>query len=182
MQPTPTKTDVPMCDSDTQTCYLWIHIPVGYGRVITFPSIKQAYTFAEKYVYEENARPLLSTEQADKEFDTSWTGADGVIWISPGMGWDMPLTKIYDDISSGNLPKHNQWMTVSTACHQMLIGLGLDLPVECSTRFCVPDGYTLEDHDKPEDMPPLLRLEETKVNEEVYDYEFDYENGSWIRS
>ena len=180
MQPTPTKTDVPICDSDRQPCYLWIHLPVSPGRVITFPSIKQAYTFAEKYVYEENARPLLPGDEVKKEFDTTWSNADGVMWVSPGMFWNMTLAQIYNDISAGNIPDYNQWMTLGTVEHQMIIGLGSDLPEDCYTRFCVPNGYTLEDHDKPEDMPPLLRL--VAAEEELYDYEFDYENGRWIRS
>lgn len=159
MQPTPTKADIPICDEDARACYLWIHLPQGPGRIITFPSIKQAYAFAEKYVLEDNASPLLVRRSAfryrERSCDTTWTSADGVKWISPTMTWDNTLYKIYIDIQSGKIPEYKQWMTVFTTKHQMIIGLDSDLPETCR-QYTGVDGYTLEAHDKPEDMPPLL--------------------------
>jgi hypothetical protein len=179
MQPTPTKTDVTQSPLDIQPCYLWIHLPYTPDSVITFPSIKQAYAFAEKYVYEKNARPLVPAEEIDTDRGAVWTATDDVKWISPDMYWDNTLDKIYDDIKADTLPAYKQWMVVSTGSHQMLIGLGFDLPNECINHFCAPRSYTLEDHDKPEDMPPLLR--DTCYNEHrdksasPYTYEDQYE-------
>jgi hypothetical protein len=158
MQPMPTKTDVTHSDADAQTCYLWIHLVSGYDRVITFPSVKQAYVYAEQYVFENNAHSGEVTENTININDVVWTAADGVTWISPDTCWDTTLTKIYDDITADTLPKDKQWDILSTCCHQMVIGLGTDLSEDCADKYCT-SGYTLEDHDKPEDMPPFLRTQ-----------------------
>jgi hypothetical protein len=203
MQPMPTKTDVPHSDTDAQTCYLWIHLVSGYDRVITFPSVKQAYVYAEQYVFENNAQPSEVTDNTDNTNDVVWTAADGGIWVSPDTLWDATLTKIYDDITADTLPKDKQWDILSTCCHQMVIGLGADLSEDCANKYCT-SGYTLEDHDKPEDMPPLLRSypdiqlrgtafggderrygiaatgEQQEQSQDDY-HEFDYEHGRWYR-
>ena len=162
MLPTPTKTDIPMCDADVQPCYLWIHLPYDTGRVITFPSIKQAYVFAENYVFDKNAYPLVDAASSD----VIWTAADGVKWVSPTMTWDKTLSKIYDDIQNCNLSEDKQWLAITTTYHQMIIGLGSDIPEKCRL-YTPPSGYTLEAHDAPEDMPQLLWMPEMELQEKA---------------
>lgn len=215
-QPVPTKTDVPHSDADAQTCYLWIHLVSGYDRVITFPSVKQAYLYAEQYVFETSLKPdevthntikAVKTIKAINTNDVVWTAADGITWVSPDTCWDITLTKIYDDITAGTFPEDKQWDILSTCYHQMVIGLGTDLSEDCVNKYCT-HGYTLEDHNKPEDMPPLLHhyeprftgsafggdekrygidaaaaaalLQQEQHQENNDDYhEFDYEHGRW---
>jgi len=209
-QPMPTKTDVPPSDADAQTCYLWIHLVSGYDRVITFPSVKQAYLYAEHYVFETSLKPdevTHKTIKADNTNDVVWTAADGITWVSPDTCWDITLTKIYDDITADTLPEDKQWDILSTCYHQMVIGLGTDLSEDCVNKYCT-HGYTLEDHDKPEDMPPLLRTAfeprftgsafggdekrygidaaagewQKQLQDDNDDYnEYDYAHGRWYR-
>jgi hypothetical protein len=91
--------ELSISDIDVQPCYLLIHFAHGPGRVITFPSIKQAYAFAEKYANDTD-EPLQPT------------GND-------------PLTQIYNDIQTGI---QKEWGIVQRTMYQLFIGLGSDIP------------------------------------------------------
>ena len=84
---------------DKQPCYLLIYLLHAPHRVITFPSIKQAYTFAKEYV-------LNNTGLFDY--------------------WHVSLANIYDDIKTGEL---QEWAIVQTYSAQLFIGLGNDIPL-----------------------------------------------------
>ena len=154
MQPTPTKTDIMTLvgTTDAQPCYIWLHLPYGRGRIITgFTSIRQAYVYAEKYIYEANARPFIETPDTDTDDDNIiWTAADGKKWVSPGMSWNWLLSDIYVDIETYNKPKHDQWFCLSTNRHQIIIGLGNNLPP--AYRLCMYNhaGFDVEPLDSPD--------------------------------
>jgi len=159
MQPTPSFAHANPClcagrnTADKQPCYLWIHLPYGPGRVITFDSITAAYTYGEKYVFTDQARHATDDDGDGGGDGPTWTSSDGMKWIAPYMDWDMTLCKILNDISDGIKPHKDHWLFVSTERHQMLIGLGFNLPLDSQlSRW----GYSLEAHDKPDDMPALL--------------------------
>jgi len=158
MQPLPTKADFLEQGVDATPCYIWIHMCYGPGRVITFPSIKQAYIYAEKFVYENEAKPLEAGRQTDPAWDNIWTAADGAKWIVPGMTWGSSLEKIYQDYILGCEPADQQWMTVSTGGCQMILGIGSDLPEHVVARMINPHGYTLMPWDHMPHMPLIKRL------------------------
>lgn len=137
----------------TTPCYVWIHRPFSPGRVVTFNKISDAYDFGIKLIFYERAAPLNPVDSADST-DITWTAQDGTHWLCPDTVWDVKLCKILTDVSQNVKPFRNHWCYISTEMHQVLIGLGSNIPDEDIPMR----GYTLEEHDKPEDMPPLLYL------------------------
>jgi hypothetical protein len=117
--------------------YLWIHLPYGPARIITFPDARLAYTYATNYITSEIV-DLLSV-------------GESVCDIS----YDMTLCSLTAAIEAGTVGSNNgHWMIMSTDRHQMLVGLGTNVPAELC--HLMPNGYTLEAHDQMDDMPPLV--------------------------
>jgi hypothetical protein len=129
------------CVSVEKPCYLWIHLPQGPGRIITFPSPALAYAFADNYISGE-----MATLVAD---------SDGQ--YVPDVQRDITLCRLSREIATGVNPVHNgHWFIMSSDRHQMLVGLGENVPMDL--LHVLPSGYTLEAHDKTDDMPPLVYL------------------------
>lgn len=122
-------------DVDTTQCYVWIHRPTTEDRVVTFNKILEAYKFGIELVFAEKM-----------------TSGQDSGWAAPEIDWSMPLCEILTDISHYIIPLGNHWQFIVSDVHQVLIGLGSTLPAENIGPF----GYTLEAHDKPEDMPALF--------------------------
>lgn len=73
--------------------------------------------------------------------------------------WNVTLCEILKDVSQNVIPNGKHWLYISTEIHQILIGLGSDLPEENIPMR----GYTLEEHDKPEDIPHRFVLKSRPV-------------------
>ena len=141
---------------DSVPCYVWIHLAAGTDRVVTFESLAAAYAWAEKYMFTDCACLWESVRDLSRGGDDPvWTAADGAIWTVRHMTWNTSLCLIKNNISRGVKPWKDHWMMLSTDRHQVLLGLGVDLPV-AEKAWISPFSYTLEAHDQPDDMPPLI--------------------------
>ena len=126
------------CVPTTASIYLWIHLPYGPARIITFPDARMAYTYATNYINTEIVDLLSVGESVDD------------------ISYDMTLCSLTAAIEAGTTPpRHGHWMIMSTDRHQMLVGLGTNVPAELC-HLMMPNGYTLEAHDQMDDMPPLV--------------------------
>jgi hypothetical protein len=151
MLPLPTQTNY--CN-DGRTCFLWIHHYRDPSRVIVFPSIKQAYVFAERHALSIHARQFtVSDETRDPSQNIIWKAKNGTKWIAPELFWDNTLSKIYEDIETKNLDDDYTWMALSSNTHQILIGLGNDLPNTIRNSKYVQNTYRLENYETLLDRP-----------------------------
>lgn len=129
------------CVSVDKACYLWIHLPHGPGRIITFPSPALAYAFADKYISGEMAALVAESEGQ----------------YEPDVQRDITQCRLSTEMATGVKPaRDGHWFIMSSDRHQILVGLGLDVPKDL--LHLMPSGYTLEAHDQPDDMPPLVYL------------------------
>jgi hypothetical protein len=126
------------CVPTTVPIYLWIHLPYGPARIITFPDARMAYTYAENYITSKIVDLLAVGESVGD------------------ISYDMTLCSLTAAMEAGTTPPCNgHWMIMSTDRHQILVGLGTNVPAELC-HLMMPNGYTLEAHDQMDDMPPLV--------------------------
>jgi hypothetical protein len=127
------------CVAVDTPCYLWIHLPHGPGRIITFPNPALAYTFADNYINGEMATLVAESEGQ----------------YMPDVQRDITLCRLSAEIATGIKPaRDGHWFIMSSDRHQMLVGLGQNVPNDLLRLM--PSGYTLEAHDQPDDMPHLV--------------------------
>jgi hypothetical protein len=153
MYPLPIREHEPSCSCTAAAtavpCHLWIHKSGGPGRVITFPSVEEAYRYGEHYILTTNATPFHERTRAHNPWETIvWRSEDGTWWWVEGGAWGDSLCQITAEIAGGSTCNGRDgrphWLFLGTPAEQLLIGLGSDLPPSAQLTTC-PVGYTLED-------------------------------------
>lgn len=168
-------------EQNQSPCYLWIHLPKTHGRVITFDSLTDAYTYGIRYIIADSARPLKSDDDNDLDFwDLEpWAASDGTNWCIPYLSRYMNLCDWLNSVASGLMQEDSPLIFLTTEKRQLLLGLGKNLPYTSDTIHMIKNyGYTLEHCSDQTINPTIIRYSENTIDlPDILEYNgpIDYE-------
>jgi len=131
-----------VCDcqinSAKMPCYVWIHYPVGPGKVRRFADIHAAYTFAHEVAIDHIMIPTLTNEDGKliRSYPPEFLYNNGQFLCE--VDWTTYLCDIIADLKYTT--QHDKmWSICAGDSIQVALGLGYLMPANIIDTFCRDD-------------------------------------------
>ena len=145
--------------STEMKCYVWIHRPTSPDSVIQFNNLKDAYVYALHTIKNVESLPTLLNDEdesihADLHKDLQWFDELNVHMVC-NVDW---INRYCDLLNKLDLSHPDKIWDIAFGYNvQVAVGLGSDLPMNVSNKFCTAFGYNVfTSPPVSPTMPPLV--------------------------